>query len=330
MKLEEGFSPAFIDLAQIGRTDWRSVALTILLIEFLKILTCVIAAFPLIFLAHRIFHISYADKLIVYDLAEAAAYISGLRLAFKKIVRRPFRSLISTDMTFDIRRCLLGAALYLPANALGLLALSLFYSMRAGTWLLPFRHFEWPQHNDQIVASMAMLIAIPFLAFAEELFFRAWLTQTLRHYVHSSIIVVALVAGLFAAFHTQYDLLGKTLMMVSSLGLSALSLRDRRLELAIGAHSMWNVCATLLLLFCTGPMPHGLTPPTTLDWWALVILKGALPYALMYGLLQKTRGWFAPPDARLASPDNGQPCPPLTFKSHSTMIKFKSFLHKDL
>jgi len=91
--------------------------------------------------------------------------------------------------------------------------------------------------------------------------------------------------------------------------LSALSLRDRRLELAIGAHSMWNVCATLQLLFFTGLMPHGQIPATTLDWWAVVIQKGARPYALMYGLLRKTREWFAPTDARVPSPGDVRPSP---------------------
>ena len=44
MKLEDGFSCAFIDLARLGRTDWRSVALTILLFKFLTILLSLIGA----------------------------------------------------------------------------------------------------------------------------------------------------------------------------------------------------------------------------------------------------------------------------------------------
>jgi uncharacterized protein len=248
----------------------------------------------------RLFHIPDADKTVVFGVVEAAVGIFVLWLACEKILQRPFRSLISTDVTFDVRRCLLGAALYLPANALGLIAMSLFFSIRAGAWLLPFRHFEWPHHNDQIVASMGMLIVIPILAFSEELFFRAWLTQTLGHYIRFPIIVVALVAVLFAVDHTQYDSREQMLIMVCSLGLSALSLRDQRLELAIGAHSMMNVCATLQPLFFTGLRPRAHIPATMLDWCTLVILKGALPYALMYALLQKTSRWFAPAEARLA------------------------------
>jgi len=310
MKPENNLSRDFIGLAEMGQTDWRSVALTILLVKFLSILIVMISLIVAIsptFFKHPFFHIPVADRTIVLKLAEAAASISGFWLACKKILRRPFRSLISTDMTFNIRRCLLGAALYLPANVLGLAAMSLFFSMRAGAWLVPFRHFEWPHHNDQIIPSIGMLIVIPFLATAEELFFRAWLTQTIRHYIRSTIIVVALVAVLFAAYHTQYDLREKMLMVVSSLGFSALSLRDQRLELAIGAHSMMNVCATLQILFFTGPLPQAKVPATMLDWCTLVILKGALPLVMMYGVLQKTGGWSAPTDARLASPGEVQP-----------------------
>jgi uncharacterized protein len=133
---------------------------------------------------------------------------------------------------------------------------------------------------------MAMLFVIPFAAFAEELYFRAWLTQTIGRYIRSTTTVVVLVAVLFAAFHTQYDLRLKTLIFVNSLGLSALSLRDQRLELAIGAHSMANACVALNLPFFTGPFPRAQIPATLLDFWTLIALKGVLPFALMYGLLQ--------------------------------------------
>jgi uncharacterized protein len=310
MKLKHNFSHTFIDLARIGRTDWRGVALTFLLIKFLTFMLSLIGLVAMdspISVQHWLFHIPGADKIDVYKVVEAAACTFGLWLACKKILRRPFLSLISTDMTFDIRRCLLGAALYLFASVLSFIATVLFYSMRAGTWLVPLGRFEWPHHNDQIVASMAMLIVIPFLAFAEELFFRAWLTQTLGHYIRSTITVVALVAVLFAAVHAQYEWRLKVAIALSSLGLSVLSLRDQRLELAIGAHSMNNVWATLLLVFFTGPHPHAQVPTTTFDLWTHIVLKEVLPFALMYGLLQKTRGWFAPTDARLASLGDVQP-----------------------
>jgi uncharacterized protein len=305
MKSENHFSRAFIDLAKMGRTDWRSIVLTLLLVQFLYILAGSIALLTLIYLTDRFCHIPSADEDVVYRVAAATAYILALWLACKKILQRSFRSLISTDMTFDIRRCLLGAALYLAAYAVSFMAIALFTSVRAGAWVVTPRHFEWPHHNDQIVASIGMLVVIPFLAFSEELFFRGWLTQTIGRYVRSPIIVVTFVAVIFAAYHSQYDLRLKTLILASSFGLSALSLRDQRLELAIGAHSMMNVCATLNRLFLTGSPPHVHIPETTLDLCALLILHEVLPVALVYGFLQKTGGWFVPPIEL-----------PLTEKSH--------------
>jgi uncharacterized protein len=93
----------------------------------------------------------------------------------------------------------------------------------------------------------------------------------------------------------------------NSLGFSALSLRDNRLELAIGAHSMLNVFATLQSLFFTATLRPMHIPATMSDCCAMVILKGVLPFALMYGFLQKTGGWLAPTGTHLASPNDIRP-----------------------
>lgn len=308
-KLINSSPNAFIDLARLGRTGWRRDASAFLLVKFIILVFSLSSLIPVnsaIFSEHRFFPTIDAERNLVFELVEALACVFGLWLACKRILRRPFRSLISVDMTFDIRRCLLGAALYLPVGVIGIVGMSCFFSMRAGTWLIPFHHFEWPHHHDQIAASIIKLIAIPFLAFSEELYFRAWLTQTLGRYIRSTTIVVMLVAVLFADAHSQYDLRMKALVLANSFGFSALSLRDKRLELAVGAHSMGNICVTLQLLFFTGPLPHMHTQVTMLDWSALIILKGILPYALMYGLLQRMGGWFTSSHARLASPDDIQ------------------------
>jgi uncharacterized protein len=303
MKPKNDSSRAFIDLAKMGRSGWRTVALTILLIAFLSILSTLVT---LIFTGWSVyfkdFRIVDAGNAIVSGAANPLVCVFGFWLACKRILRRPFRSLISTDLTFSARRCLLGAALFLLANVLSLMAITLYASMRYGAWMIPFGHFEWP-HSSQVFGAVAAIIGIPFFAFAEELFFRGWLTQTLGQYIRVPMVVVVLVAMLFAAYHTQYDLQKKTLMLVGSLGLSALCLRDQRLELAIGAHLMMNICVVLQILFFTGPLPHvqTLTTVKTFDWLSLVILKGALPLALMYWLLQKTTGWYVPAGIRAAS-----------------------------
>lgn len=297
MKPENGFPCSFIDLARLGAGNWRRDALTVLMLKLLEVLFLLTTAIALgwsVLSQHMLSTVLGSVKASALNLFDPIAGTFGLWLACKTLLQRPFRSLISIDMTFDIRRCLLGAALYLPANALGFAAMSVYASMRAGAWMMPFRHVEWPHDSNQIAASMAMLVAIPFLAFAEELFFRGWLTQTLGSHIRIPLIVVALVAVLFAAYHTQYEWRLKILMAFCSIGLSALSLRDRRLELAVGAHTMMNICAMLSSLFLTGPLPPPRTTATLFDPWIFFTLKGLLPFALVYLFLQKTNGWFTP------------------------------------
>lgn len=309
MKPNNDFSRAFIDLARTGRTDWRAVALTLLLILFLSTLSVLgVLMFSGWSLYFEHLHIADAGKAILSGTMNPVVAIFGCWLACKFILRRPFGSLISTDLTFSIRRCLLGAALYLPANVLALAAMFLYASMRYGAWTVPLRHLAWP-HGSQIVGAMAALIGMPFAVLAEELYFRGWLTQTIGQYVRAPIVVVAGVAALFAASHTQYDLPMKTLMLASSFGLSALSLRDQRLELAIGAHFMMNLCATLQTLFFTGALPHiqASAPVITFDWVILAVLKGALPFALMYWLLKRTKHGFPASDLRMAGSHEVQP-----------------------
>ncbi|RKE23927.1 CAAX prenyl protease-like protein [Paraburkholderia sp. BL23I1N1] len=302
-------SYSFIDLAKLGRTDWRAAVLTVFIIALLSIIcnwsVLLLTGGSLYF---RNYHIADVVKTIVHAATDPVISVFGFWIACRKVLRRRFRSLISADLTFRFRRCLLGAALYLPVNVIGYLTMALYSSARYGAWMFPFGHFEGI-HGEQIVKLIGALISFPFLAFAEEVYFRGWLTQTIGQYIRMPFVVVAVVAVAFAAYHTQYNLQLKMVMLFSSLGFSALSLRDQRLELAVGAHTMMNICAALQILFLTGPLSHMQTSATvtTFDWFALAVIKGALPLALMYWFLQKTGGWFAPTDTRTASTIAVQP-----------------------
>ncbi len=291
MKIE---SYSFIDLAKLGRTDWWAPALTLLVIALISVLSTLSV-------------LAFTGWSVYFSHFNAAAQIKGLLtsggtlvgvvgfwVSCKYVMRRPFRSLISVDLTFSVRRCLFGAALFLPINLLALTALTLYASARYGTWMIPFGHLRVPD-SGQIFTAAAEIIAIPFLAFSEELFFRGWLTQTLRQYVRVRFVIVAIVALAFAVYHTRYDFHMKALLFAASFGLSGLSLRDQRLELAVGAHTMLNICVVLEMPFFTGTWHTQASAPVMMfDWVFLVLLKGALPFALMYWFLQKTSGWITP------------------------------------
>ncbi|MBB2984568.1 CPBP family glutamic-type intramembrane protease [Paraburkholderia tropica] len=286
-------SYSFIDLTKLGRTNWWVPVLTLLVIALISILsTLTVLAFTgwSVYLSHF-----SAAAQIKGLLTSGGTLIGalGFWVSCKYVMRRPFRSLISVDLTFSVRRCLFGAALFLPVNLIALMAMTLYASARYGAWIIPLGHLRLP-NSGQIFAAAAAIIAIPFFAFSEELFFRGWLTQALRQYVRIRLVVVTVVALAFAVYHTQYDLHMKAVVFVSSFGLSALSLRDQGLELAVGAHAMLNICAALEMLFFSGGW-HTQTsaPVTTFDWFALAAIRSGLPFALMYWFLTKTNGWFA-------------------------------------
>lgn len=283
----------FIDLAELGRTEWWAPVLTLLVIAFISILSTLSV---LIFTGWSVYFTHFNAAAQAKGLLTSGGTfvgVLGFWFACKFVLRRPFRSLISVDLRFSVRRCLFGAALFLPVNLMALAAITLYASARYGAWIIPFGHLRLPD-GGQIFAAAAAIVAFPFLAFSEELFFRGWLTQTLRQYLRLRLVVVAIVALAFAAYHTQYDFHTKAMLFAASLGLSALSLRDQRLELAVGAHTMLNICVALEMLFFTGTWHTQTSAPVmTFDWVFLVVLKGTLPFALMYWFLQETNGWFA-------------------------------------
>ncbi|MEK7891110.1 CPBP family glutamic-type intramembrane protease [Burkholderia contaminans] len=287
-------SHSFIDLAELGRTDWWAPVLTVLLLAVIGSFFSFVAG---ITLGGSLYLKTVRIATIGVDILSGATNkvfaIFGFWLACQYILRRPFRSLISADLTFRIRRCLFGAALYLPAHIVSLMVLTIYLSMRSGSLVIPFRHFE-PPDSTHFSLWMLGLFSIPLLAFSEELFFRGWLTQTLKQYMRPPIFVVAIVAVVFAIYHAQYNLHQKMEIFASSLGFSVLSLQDQRLELSIGAHVMTNICVTLQNLLFSGYLPSMHFTPMPFDWFALAAIKGALPFALMYWFLQKTSGWSAP------------------------------------
>ncbi|HHX4056737.1 CPBP family intramembrane glutamic endopeptidase [Streptomyces noursei] len=311
MKTKDDITRAFIDLAKLGRTDWRATASTILLSALVSIIgTLGILMFSGWTLYFKNFDAARA-AISLYTNTASTTGIIGFWLACKIVLRRPYLSLISVDLRFKLRRCLFGAVLYLPAFVISAAVMSIYTSIRIGTWTLPFGHLQLLQEIPgfgRILGMLAAWFGILVLAFAEELFFRGWLTQTLGQYVRSPLIVVAIVAALFAIYHTQYDWPIKTTLFFCSLGFSALSLRDQRLELSIGAHTMMNICAMMLPILFTHAQPHAHistpgfvnNPGLIADAVVFAILKGVLPFALMYWLLKKTNGWFVSKEAASA------------------------------
>jgi uncharacterized protein len=223
---------AFIDLAEQGRNDWWRYALTLVLVIFGTI-AFIAVSFAAIYLA-GVRHLLWLGSSLVLVLAAAFAsvIIAGamLILGVAYIHRRPWRSLISRDLTIDWRRLVIGAAVE-GALLIGLLGLAQL--------LVGEPRFAAPGMSPW--ALLAILPLVPFQAAAEEMLFRGYLTQALGRVARSRVLIAAVVGVVFAALHfNAYGALTMPYLFGLSLIYSLVSLRDERIELTIGAHTATN------------------------------------------------------------------------------------------
>jgi membrane protease YdiL (CAAX protease family) len=204
---------------------------------------------------------------VVIALAIGAVIVAGLALVWGVVRshRRPWMSLIATDLRLDWRRLLIGAAV--EAVLLGL-------TIALGHWLVGQ---PWPSGSNMSAPALAVImLLIPFQAASEEMLFRGYLTQALARLSRHRSVIVLVVGAVFAALHfNAYGALTLPYLLLLSLIFSLVSLRDERLELVIGAHAANNWLALGAFdLF-------GKTDATRLGWASLAILivNGALFYA---------------------------------------------------
>ncbi|MEK7891111.1 CPBP family intramembrane glutamic endopeptidase [Burkholderia contaminans] len=305
MKTKSHFARDFIDLARLGRTDWRSLTLTILiftLLIFAATFGALLLPIPGMQVFRNLYLHHFSLNIAIQNFLTAAGGpvgVAGFWVTCKFVLRRPFASLISVDLRFSIKRFLLGAGLYLAAYMVSLVAMYIYAGLRFDIWSSPIGHFLFPKTNQnvnpilRILLALILALGVSFFAFGEELYMRGWMTQTLGQYIRAPAIVVIIVSVSFALLHTQYKWPVRFEMFLVALGYSALSLRDRRLELAVGAHSMNNIWAGLKSIIYTGQQ-HVDFPISLPDLIVFDFIKIALPFGMMYIFLQVTNGWSKP------------------------------------
>lgn len=283
---------AFIDLARLGRTDWRSTGKALLKIVGWQVLMVAVAAGGG-FLAERLhlpvrFDNAYVE--IVLLALTTAAWYAGLYGAVVRSQRRPFLSLLSTDLRLDWRRVGLGGLLWVVSWVPVVLFGTIWGSIEPATApdvAAPVA--DTLPSPALLVAALLTLPIFPFQAAAEELVFRGWLTQTLGQLVRRPWLVAVIVALVFAAGHLfAGGLVGFIVYVTMSLGFSALSLLDRRLELAIGLHAANNIFVVLVGIFMGSPdAGQGLIHyPDAMPWTAApaILLQYGTAFAIVWWL----------------------------------------------
>jgi uncharacterized protein len=174
-------------------------------------------------------------KFIVLNLS-IFTLLAGLVLAVKWLQRRPLISLL-TPTRFDLRRVWQG---FTPIFVISCMLFLIEYLIYPG-------RFRLNVNADQWVAFVPFfLLLIPLQAATEELVFRGYLMQSLRTFTHRPWLIVAFSSILFTVVHLgnpeaklgvlailQYTLMGTFFAIIT--------LRDGRIELAIGAHAANNI-----------------------------------------------------------------------------------------
>ena len=152
--------------------------------------------------------------------------------------------------------------------------------------------FSTPQRGAFLVAGLLSIALFPLQAACEELAFRGWLTQTLGQVLRRRWLLVLVIALLFALAHAPYA--GPFVFpvyIIMSVGLSALTLLDQRVELAIGAHAANNIFVVIVSLFLSDPLQHHalFLAGGPVPWWAVpeAAVQFALVYAMAYGLTRR-------------------------------------------
>ena len=127
------------------------------------------------------------------------------------------------------------------------------------------------------VLTLAFLLT-PLQAASEEILFRGYLTQALGRIFRSRYKIVVAVGVIFAVLHfNAYGPLTMPYMFAVSLIFSLTTLRDDRIELAIGAHTAQNCLAVVVSI---DSLFYGQTIQITWPYLLAVVLCGILFYGL--------------------------------------------------
>ena len=229
----------YLDLVHRGQNDWWRYVLGISVIVFSWLI--------LGWLPYAMVVMRGGDGLLTRFIAinfSIIMMLGGLAVAMKFIHRRPLMTLVSSERVIDWKRIARGALVW---GVIGL-AIALIEHL-----LYPERYyFSFNPERFFLFAAVALVLT-PLQTATEELVFRGYVMQGLGLVVKAQASVAVLSAIIFALPHLlnpevqQHGpaLLGASYFVIG-LVLAAVTLRDGRLELAIGVHAANNLLLVLV------------------------------------------------------------------------------------
>ena len=303
----------FLELARRGLNDWWRYLVSIplillgwfgfsLLLYVLLIAYAVADGDPATALDLNKGQITGAPLLtFVVLLLGFAGLHAALFAAVRYLHRRPFLSLITPYRRIAWGRVATGFVVFL---ALAAAATAVEAALFPGRYKLTFNA------GDFLKFLPFALLLVPLQTSAEELLFRGYLMQAVGLLTRRALVPALASALLFALLHIANPEVGAGLAAMAAtyfvLGLifALVTIRDGRLELALGAHAANNLFAALFANYAGSAL-------STPSVFTASALDG--PYALMSSVVIAAAFYlilFARPGARLAEAPAPEPEPP--------------------
>jgi uncharacterized protein len=171
-------------------------------------------------------------------------FLIGIVLAIRFVHGRSMRSLVTPDRSLDWKRLFQGALLWFGIGGVTSVLEALLYPGRYVWTFDPVRFFPF---------ALIALILVPIQTSTEELFFRAYVLQGVGSHFRNIWVLSAISGILFMAPHflnpeagVNFPLMG---LFYFSMGafLAFITLRDGRLELALGVHAANNLFSFIVV-----------------------------------------------------------------------------------
>jgi len=230
----------YLDLAREGRNDWWRYALGVSTIAFFWL---VLGYVPYLFLVDAGAETGPLLDFVAINFS-IFMMLAGLAVTVTLIHRRPLRSLVTPAARVDWRRAGRGALVWAAVATVVVVVEHLLFP---GRYYLSFD----PERLLPFLA--AVLVLTPIQCVTEELVFRGYAMQGLGLLTRRPLLIAVASSLIFTLPHLlnpEVHLHGTLIMaanyFVIGMLLATITLRDGRLELAIGLHSANNVFLALI------------------------------------------------------------------------------------
>lgn len=244
----------YLDLARQGKNEWWRYLLAVLLILFswqvvgavpsmMVMVWVMLDGNPQTDLTSAGFTgVDVVLSFVVFMLA-SVFFVIGIYLAVRFIHQRRFMTLITPERRFSFRRFWQGFIVWFVLVGVMALVEAFLYPGRY-VWTLDLPRF--------IPFVFLALIFVPIQTSAEELFFRGYLLQSFGLRIRN-LWALSLISGvLFGLPHllnpeasANYWLMGLYYVSIGAM-MAYVTLRDGRLELALGLHAANNLFSALI------------------------------------------------------------------------------------